>query len=136
MKKSFNYMLSQNQGNPSAIEKGLSALSLHPFGNHAECSGEWCLHREDPTKKYNSLPYGKPLTNTELREDLAQIFDRLKKHSDKLSQLGSTQSNESFNKTVASKAPKTHLYSRSIGYRVAASVAQKNIGQGYLMQVI
>ena len=84
MKKSFNYMLSQNQGNPSAIEKGLSALSLHPFGNHAECSGEWCLHREDP--------YGKPLTNTELQEDIPQIFARPKKHSDKLSQLGSTQS--------------------------------------------
>ena len=78
----------------------------------------------------------KPLTSTELQEDIAQIFDRLKKHSDKLFQLGRTPSNESFNKTVASKAPKTHLYSRSIGYRADANVAQKNIGQGYLMQVI
>ena len=42
--------------------------------------------------KYNSLPYGKPLTNTELPEDIPQIFARPKKHSDKLSQLGSTQS--------------------------------------------
>ena len=77
----------------------------------------------------------KPLTSTELQEDIAQIFDRLKKHSDKLFQLGRTQSNKSFNKTVASKAPKTHLYN-NIGYRADANVAQKNIGQGYLMQVI
>ena len=40
-------MLSQDQGNQLAMEKGLSALSLHPLGNHAKCTGEWCLHRED-----------------------------------------------------------------------------------------
>ena len=71
-------MLSQNQGNPLAIEKGLSASSLHPRGNYAECNGK-CVHREDPTKEYKSLSYGKPLTNTELQEDKAHIFDRLKK---------------------------------------------------------
>lgn len=38
IQKCFNYMISQNQGNPDGIEKGLSALSLHPFGNHIECS--------------------------------------------------------------------------------------------------
>ena len=75
-------MFSQNQDNPLSIEKGLSALSLHPFGNNAECMGEWCLHREDPTKKYKSLPYGKLLTNAELQEDIAQSFDRLKKQSE------------------------------------------------------
>jgi hypothetical protein len=134
-KKSFSYMLSQNQGNPSELERGLSALSLHPFGNHTECNGTWCRHKEDAKKKYSSLPYGRPLESKELQEDISDVFNRLKKHSIKLSRLGSTQPNESFNKCVASKAPKTHLYSRSIGYRVAASVAKKNIGQGYLLQV-
>ena len=100
-------MLSQDQGNQLAMEKGLSALSLHPLGNHAKCTGEWCLHREDP--------YDKPLTNTELQEDIPQIFARPKKHSAKLSQLGSTQSNKSFDRTVASKGPDAHIYSRSIG---------------------
>ena len=80
------------------------------------------------------MPYGKPSTNTDVQEDIAQIFDRLT--LTKLSKLGSTQSNESFNKIVASKAPKAHLYSRSTGYRVAALVAQKNKDQSYLMQVI
>ncbi|XP_056018747.1 uncharacterized protein LOC125669025 [Ostrea edulis] len=134
-KKSFSYMLSQNQGNPCEIERGLSALSLHPFGNHTECSVTWCQHKENATKKYSSLPYGRPLENKELQEDIALVFNRLKKHNLKLSRFGSTQPNESFNKTVASKTPKTHLYSRSIGYRVAASVAKKNMGQGYLIQL-
>lgn len=61
IQKCFNYMISQNQGNPDGIEKGLSALSLHPFGNHIECSEVWCHHKRNPTtSKYSSLHYGKP----------------------------------------------------------------------------
>ncbi|XP_062588881.1 uncharacterized protein LOC134250534 isoform X2 [Saccostrea cucullata] len=135
IQKCFNYMVSQNQGSPSGIEKGLTALSSHPFDNHNECDKVWCHHKRDPTKKFTSLPYGRPLENKDLQQDLEDIFNKLKKHSQKLANLGSTQQNESFNKTVASKAPKNRLFSRTITYRVAASVAQKNIGQGYLMQV-
>lgn len=135
IQKCFNYMVSQNQGSPSGIEKGLTALSFHPFDNHKECDQLWCHHKRDPTKKFTSLPYGRPLENKALQQDLEGIFNKLKKHSQKLANLGSTQPNESFNKTVASKAPKNRLFSRTITYRVAASVAQKNIGQGYLVQV-
>lgn len=48
--------------------------------------------------------------------------------------MGSTQANESFNKTVASKAPKTKFISgsASLNSRVASAVAQKNEGQSYL----
>lgn len=135
IQKCFNYMVSQNQGSPSGIEKGLTALSFHPFDNHKECDQLWCHHKRDPTKKFTSLPYGRPLENKALQQDLEGIFNKLKKHSQKLANLGSTQPNESFNKTVASKAPKNRLFSRTITYRVAASVAQKIIGQGYLVQV-
>lgn len=136
IQKCFNYMISQNQGNPDGIEKSLSALSLHPFGNHIECSEVWCHHKRNPTtSKYSSLPYGKPLKGEVLQQDLENTFHKLKKHSSKLANLGSTQANESFNKSVASKAPKSRLFSRSIGYRVAASVAQKNMGESYLIQV-
>lgn len=134
IQKCFNYMVSQNQGSPSGIEKGLTALSFHPFDNHKECDKLWCHHKRDPTRKFTSLPYGRPLENKALQQDLEGIFNKLKKHSQKLANLGSTQPNESFNKTVASKAPKNRLFSRTITYRVAASVAQKNIGQGYLVQ--
>ena len=55
----------------------------------------------------------------------------------KLTFFKSTQANESFNKTVASKAPKANYYSGSgsLNYRVAASVAQKNIGHQYVTSV-
>ncbi|CAG2197357.1 unnamed protein product [Mytilus edulis] len=57
--------------------------------------------------------------------------------SEKLANLGSTQSNESFNKSVAAKAPKNRFYggSRSLAYRVAAAVAQKNTGHRYTVDV-
>uniref|UniRef100_A0A8W8P2F2 Exonuclease domain-containing protein n=1 Tax=Magallana gigas TaxID=29159 RepID=A0A8W8P2F2_MAGGI len=88
-----------NQGNPDGIEKGLLALSLHPFGNHIECSEVWCQHKRNPTtSKYSSLPYGKPLKGEVLQQDLENTFHKLKKHS-------------------------------------TASVAQKNMGESYLIQV-
>ncbi|KAH3788283.1 hypothetical protein DPMN_166419 [Dreissena polymorpha] len=52
--------------------------------------------------------------------------------------LGSTQANESLNKSIASKAPKQlHLSgSANLNFRVAAGVAQKNLGSCYLTNVI
>uniref|UniRef100_A0A8W8JLI7 Mutator-like transposase domain-containing protein n=1 Tax=Magallana gigas TaxID=29159 RepID=A0A8W8JLI7_MAGGI len=74
-------------------------LSLHPFGNHIECSEVWCHHKRNPTtSKYSSLPYGKPLKGEVLQQDLENTFHKLKKHS-------------------------------------TASVAQKNMGESYLIQV-
>ena len=60
-----------------------------------------------------------------------------KTQSKKLSTNGITQANESFNKTVASKAPKTKFYSgsASLNRRVASAVAQKNEGHSYLLKV-
>lgn len=86
------------------IEKGLTALSFHSFDNHKECDKLWCHHKRDPTKKFTSLPYSRLLENKALQQDLEGTFNKLKKHSQKLANLGSTQSNESFNKTIASKA--------------------------------
>ena len=59
-------------------------------------------------------------------------------HSDTLSELGSTQANESLNNTVASKAPKAVFFSgsESNDFRVAAAVAQKNLGHKYVLKVI
>lgn len=48
--------------------------------------------------------------------------------------LGSTQPNKSVNNTVASKTPKSTFYSgsESNDLRVAAAVAQKNLGHQYV----
>ncbi|VDI75087.1 Hypothetical predicted protein [Mytilus galloprovincialis] len=133
----LNYMLCQNQNDPDGVENGLEAVGRHPFGDHTFCDKTWCSHVEDPSKKYASLPFGKPLKDIPLQTALMDLMKGYKTQSSKLSNLGSTQGNESFNKSVASKAPKAHFYSgsSSLNIRVAASVAQKNEGQSYLLKV-
>lgn len=135
--KCFNYILAQNQGNPNGIEKALDALWQHPFGNHEFCSDSWCPHINDPQQRYSSLPYGKPLKDSQLQDSLHMLCNQWKQNSYKLSRLGSTQPNESFNRSVSLKAPKNHHFSgsASLNYRVAATVAEKNSGDSYLIAV-
>ncbi|XP_061195042.1 uncharacterized protein LOC133203237 [Saccostrea echinata] len=137
LQKCFNYLLAQNQGNPRGIEKALDALCNHPFGNHESCSDSWCQHVNNPKQRYSSLPYGKPLKDSDLQDSLHSICNQWKQNSCKISSLGSTQPNESFNRTVSLKAPKNHYFSgsASLNYRVAASVAEKNSGASYLVAV-
>ena len=133
--KNFNYMLQQNQGNPSGISNGLIAVVEHMFGNHSSCK-EWCGYLQDPEKyKHCNLPYGKDLSDEALHKSLTEIFSSL--DANKLAFLSSTQSNESFNNTVASKAPKARHYSSSssLQYRICAGVSQKNEGHGYMTEV-
>ena len=130
-------MIKQNFGKHSNIVKGLKALSKHPFGDHSYCNENWCRFIKDPTLKFMSLPYGRPLKSHALQVALTKVFDSYIDRSETLAHLGSSQANESFNKTVASKAPKSQHYSgsSSLNYRVAASVAQKNLGYSYLVDV-
>ncbi|XP_076072007.1 uncharacterized protein LOC143043713 [Mytilus galloprovincialis] len=78
-----------------------------------------------------------PTIDKALQESLTTLFQKYILNSEKLANLGSTQSNESFNKSVAVKAPKNRFYggSRSLAYRVAAAVAQKNTGHRYTVDV-
>jgi hypothetical protein len=89
------------------------------------------------TYRPKSLPYGKYLAGEDLQFDLISIFNGFGAMADKLVKMGSTQNNESFNNTVASKNPKSHFYSgsESTSFRVAAAVAQKNIGLQTLPKV-
>lgn len=66
----------------------------------------------------------------DLLKDLQHLFSDLAKNASKLSNIGSTQANENFNKIVACKNPKALYYSgsESTSFRVAAAVAHKNIG--------
>lgn len=69
-----------------------------------------------------------------LQSSLAALFSKYKANCEKPSEKGSTQANESLNMTIASKAPKRYHFSgsASLNNRVAAGVAQKNIGHGYV----
>ena len=133
--KNFNFMLQQNHGKPDDITTGLKAVVEHMFGNHIHCQS-WCGFLKDPDKyKQGNLPYRKDLTDESLRNSLLDLFTSL--DAQNLAFLSSTQSNESFNKIVASTAPKNHHYSESssLQYRICASVSQKNEGCTYITDV-
>ncbi|CAC5400869.1 unnamed protein product [Mytilus coruscus] len=119
------------------MEKGLKSLSRHPFGDHSMCNKSWCHFVTNQQEVYKSLLNGKHIQDQKLKETLTEVFDLYINHAEKLASLGSTQANESFNKTVGSKAPKSHHYSgsASLNYRVTGSVLQKNIGYTYVSLV-
>ena len=137
IQKCFNYAISQNKNSPDDLSQALTAISHHPFGNHNYCKSSWCQFMKNPKAKHSSLPFGVPLTDDRLQQDLQKLMSTYQKNIKKLATLGSTQANESFNKIVATKAPKAHHFSGSanLNFRVAASVAQKNEGHQYLMKV-
>ena len=138
LKKLFNYMLHDGKGKPDVITEGLTAIPNHVFGCHDFC-GQWCRAKQTPDGNYvyRSLPHGKPLVDTSLKAAITDVFDHFKKHADKLAKLGSTQANESLNKSIASKAPKTHHFSgtANLSHRLSAAIAEKNIGPNYVTAV-
>ncbi|XP_043268428.1 uncharacterized protein [Venturia canescens] len=133
----FSCAVKQNEKNPRGVEAALKNVVPHAFGNHSNC-GEWCDYKlmgEDYVHKY--LPRGQPLSDTNLKESVSKLFDRFAANADKLAPCASSQANESFNSLVANKHPKSKFYagSESFDYRVAAAVAQKNIGTKYVLEV-
>ena len=57
--------------------------------------------------RFKSLPGGKPLQSAPLKADLEDLVKKYMDRSPNLTDLGSTQQNESFNQIVATKAPKS-----------------------------
>ncbi|XP_062572926.1 uncharacterized protein LOC134234892 [Saccostrea cucullata] len=82
-------------------------LSRKLKGEHESC-GQWC-HAADEGYKPKKLPYGKPLTDPNLKEALGDLMTKYALKSANLSKLGSSQANESFNQMVSTKAPKRFL---------------------------
>jgi hypothetical protein len=135
--KCFKYCVSQNQEDLINLKKNLEAITPHIYGDHCLCDA-WCKYLSSPeTYKPHQLPYHRYLSNQNLKSDLSSIFEYYISQAERLINLGSTQANESFNNTVASKTPKSTFYSgsESNDFRIAAAVAQKNLGHQYVMQV-
>ncbi|XP_062579139.1 uncharacterized protein LOC134241063 [Saccostrea cucullata] len=103
IQKCFSYSIAQGKGNASQIKEDLSSIPLHIFGDHQHCSSRWCNFINNPNLRYKSLPHGKPLKDRFLQDDLKEVFSSYASHSDRLSCLGSTQSNESFQRMVNKK---------------------------------
>ena len=93
-----------------------------------------CKFLSDPKRGYKNLPYKKCLSGSQLRQALDKIFAKQAQNASQLCSNSTSNPNESFNTMVASKAPKSHHYSKSesLDYRIAAAVCQKNMGEGYL----
>lgn len=41
--KCFSYCITQNKGNPSALQKELKSIVPHVFGDHECCNDSWCI---------------------------------------------------------------------------------------------
>ncbi|XP_062570472.1 uncharacterized protein LOC134232509 [Saccostrea cucullata] len=137
LKKCFSYVLAQNQKKPEELKKSLLCIIPHMYGDHLACPS-WCKYKRNPASYLpRNLPYSRYLTCPELKKDLEAIIQTYAQQADKLSDLGSTQACESFNHIVASKNPKSLFLSgsESTSFRIAAAVAQKNIGKSYIQEV-
>ncbi|CAG2250117.1 unnamed protein product [Mytilus edulis] len=125
--------------NEDDIKIGLQRIVPHIFGSHENCKdADWCSYHQNPEKfMYKSLPNGKPLKSEGLKVELNNLVTKMIGRSNSLNDLGSTQSNESFNQLVSVKAPKSRHYggSCSLQNRLSAAVLQKNEGYGYLSKI-
>ena len=136
MQKCFAYALNQNKGNPDGVRNAILNIVPHVYGEHGQC-GDWCKFQKDPSAKYKSLPRGLALEGDSLRQALNNVFGIYAQNAEKLAPCGSTLANESFNNSIASKAPKARHYrgSESLDFRVKAAACQKNIGHSYVSEV-
>ncbi|XP_063438316.1 uncharacterized protein LOC134719241 isoform X1 [Mytilus trossulus] len=134
----FMYTISKHQNSKQSMKTELATIVPHIFGHHEQCSPTWCTYVKDPTKfRFKHLPNGKALSGDKLREELDKLAQSYIERADRLLNLGSTQSNESFNNSVASFAPKNRFYggTKSLKARVSSAVMQKNEGYGWLSKV-
>ncbi|VDI11824.1 Hypothetical predicted protein [Mytilus galloprovincialis] len=137
--KNVSYVLEQNIGNPEGIEKGFHATVNHMYGDHQYCTENWCGYlKNKQTMSTQTFLMEKNLSSASLKSDLENLFIRqMVPQSDKLSKLGSSQTNESVNNMIALKAPKTKHFSSSssLNYRVSSAVLQKNEGYHYISEL-
>ncbi|XP_062591668.1 uncharacterized protein LOC134253169 [Saccostrea cucullata] len=109
IQRCFVYAIQSNAGNSTKIHEDLDRIVPHIFGDHNKCrTAQWCTYNENPSSfRYKSLPGGRPLQSEDLKKELEDLVSKYKNRAENLSQLGSTQANESFNNLVATKAPKS-----------------------------
>ena len=87
-----------------------------------------------------SFSNGKDLKGENLKENLTKLFQVYSSDTvfHKLVENASSQSNESLHCTVGSKVPKIRFYggSESANQRIAAAVAQTNLGKQYQLDTL
>lgn len=133
--RSFKYCVTKNKGNELEMARAIGNIPQHCFNNHTNC-GEWCRYLKDPNS-YQHSTIGEGFTDPRLYEILTNIFSTLAKKANDFSAGVSSNPNESFNSTVASKAPKSKMYGTSASYsfRVDFAVNKKNDGEKFIVEL-
>ena len=134
----FSYATAQNKYDVKRLEAGISNITQHAFGNHDNCQG-WCGYLADSNNyKHQTLPYGRDLKKEDLKGSLSFLLFIYTSNAEKLSKLGSTQSNESFNTMVAAVSPKSKYYSASdsLDFRVSTAVSKKSLTSNYCVKLM
>ena len=139
--KCFSYCVSQNRGNPLALQKALKNIVPHAFGNHTSCDESWCRAKQEPLNyKHSDLPYGKDLFGDELQKSVQTICDDYCTNLgvEKLAPAANSQRNEALNSIIGSKNPKIRYYggSASNDFRVACGISQANLGYNYISETL
>lgn len=136
--KCTSYAISQNKSDSLQLRENILAIVPHAFGYHDLCKVDWCGYLKCPDSyKHNGLPGGCDLSSDKLEKDLNVIFKRFAERSERLIKCGTSQANESLNHVIGTKAPKAKHFggSESLNFRVAAGVAQQNMGRKYVAEV-
>jgi hypothetical protein len=134
----FGYALQQNKNDPDGIRRNLEAIIPHCYGEHGNCPEgpkSWCGHSKG-VKNYKHSTLNSDMTDATLRQELNSLLQVYcsEENLAKLAPLASTQNNENIHSIIGSKCPKIRFYSRGFSHkcRVAASVAQTNMGRHYV----
>ena len=97
-------------------------------------------HKNPENYKHKDLPHSTDLKGENVKKVLTDLFEVYTNDLviNKILENASSQINESFHNTVGSKVPKIRFFggSESPDHRVAAAVAQTNLGKQYLADTL
>jgi hypothetical protein len=129
----FGAALKTNVGDVDKIKAALENIIPHNYGEHINC-GDWCKTKIDSNHS-PKLPYGKYLSDKELRKDLEQEIATWTTPETlvKIADCSSSQGTEQAFSMLSKLAPKDlHLSSSpTLQQRVHHLVARYNEGKGY-----
>lgn len=130
----FAVAVHQTKGKLDDVKLAIKNIVQHAIGNHEPGSASWCGFKSGKENDQSSFV----LKNPVLIVAIKNLFNDLSQNAEKFLLAGSSQANESVNNTMAHKAPKNICYSltASADYRYAASVAQKNLSELYILETL
>ena len=75
----FSAAVHKNKNNPVVLKAAILNIVSHIYGEHANCNSAWCRHKETSSRPFTRLPHGKPLADSDLRQELEAIFQKQQK---------------------------------------------------------